>query len=128
MVCGNCGNPKAYKTVSGAGWEYCDRCGEVPKVAVPDVYWDGKPEHGLADDPKTGRPRVFGSKSEKAAYLRSRGLAEAGDKVHGSSVSATAQQSAERGMSPQQALQIVRGMGADRRRQEINRILKETRR
>lgn len=127
MVCGSCGNAKAYKTVSGEGWEYCDRCGEVPKVAVPDVYWDGKEEHGLADDPTLGRPRVFGSKGEKAAYLRTRGLAEAGDRVHGAPPSVRSAESRESGMSADQAVRLVRNMGADVRRREFNRIMKEAR-
>jgi hypothetical protein len=127
MECGNCGNPKAYRTVSGNGWEYCDRCGEVSSVAAPDVFWDGKEEHGLADDPATGRPRVFGSKGEKARYLRERNLSEAGDRVNGAPPSAASLESGrDRGMSAEQALRIVSQMGRDVRRQEFNRIMKES--
>lgn len=83
MTCGACGNQDAYKMVQGQGWEFCDACGHLPKIGVADVYWDGKAEHGLPDDPRTGQPRVFGSKGEKAAFLRAHGLKEAGDRMHG---------------------------------------------
>lgn len=127
MECGNCGNQKAYRTISGNGWESCDRCGEVPSVGVADVFWNGGEEHGLADDPATGRPRVFGSKGEKAAYLRSRNLSEAGDKFHGAPPSVTSAESRQSGLDAQQAIRLVRSMGADVRRREFNRIMKEAR-
>lgn len=127
MECGNCGNQKAYRTISGNGWESCDRCGEVPSVGLADVFWDGKEEHGLADDQKTGRPRVFGSRGEKAAYLRSRGLSEAGDKFHGAPPSAASAESRQSGLSAEQAVRLVRTMGVDVRRREFNRIMKENR-
>lgn len=127
MECGNCGNQKAYRTISGNGWESCDRCGEVPSVGLADVFWDGGEEHGLADNPETGRPRVFGSKAEKAAYLRSRNLFEAGDKVHGARASAASMEQRQSGLSPEQAVRLVRSMGADVRRREMNRIMKESR-
>ncbi len=127
MNCGNCGNAKAYKTVSGNGWEYCDRCGEVPSVGLADVYFDGKEEHGLADDPTTGRARVFGSRGEKARYLKERNLSEAGDTVHGAPPSATSLENRrEYGLSAGQAVRLVKQMGADVRRRELNRIMKES--
>lgn len=94
---------------------------------MPDVYFDGKPEENLADDPATGRPRMFGSRGEKAAYLKSRGLMEAGDTVHGAPVEVHRNQ--ERRIDTrhevQMALKKVRDMGRDNRRQEYLRITKE---
>lgn len=133
MRCDGCGNEKAYRTFTR--WdkylkekiETCDRCGEVASVGVPDVYWDGKPEHGLADDPLTGKPRVFSSRQEKAAYLKERGLSEAGDRVRGAYVTPGSAQGVDR-RDPEiarRALHQVGQMGADVRRQEYYRILKE---
>lgn len=128
MTCNGCGNIKAFKTVTNAGFEYCDRCGEMPKMGLPDVYWDGTAEHGLADDPRTGQPVTFASRAQKARYLKERNLFEAGDKVHGAPAS-----SVSRGMGQDnsgevvaRALKHVREMGADRRRQEYQRILNQS--
>lgn len=104
---------------------------------MPDVYWDGKPEHGLPDDPKTGKPMVFSSKAEKAAYLKANGLVEAGDRVNGSKPNIVQQQAQaeaeyhaksvenDREMA-RQALAEVRKMGIDYRRQQVLKILKES--
>lgn len=126
-TCTGCGNPKPYKTISGQGWEICDKCGDMPGAAIPDVYWDGTPEHGLADDPKTGKPMVFSSKMEKARYLRDHNLVEAGDRIRGSSPSIMREMSGVREeysarQSVEKALAHVRSMGADYRRQEYLRI------
>lgn len=127
MTCGGCGNEKAFKTVSGNGWEYCDRCGDFKSSATVDVFWDGTAEHGLPDDPKTGQPRVFGSKGEKAAFLRANGLTEAGDRTRGAPTSVLDNRApADRGVPAAEALRIVREMGSDRRRQELYRIQKES--
>lgn len=127
MTCNGCGNEKAYRTITGDNYEICDRCSQVPSVAHADVYFDGKEEHGLADDPTTGRPRVFGSRGEKARYLRERNLSEAGDKVRGAPPSASSVESHKNyGLSANQALQLVSQMGADVRRREFNRIMKES--
>lgn len=108
---------------------YCRACCS-PKTYVPDVYWDGKPEENLADDPRTGKPIVFSSKGEKAAYLKSRGIAEAGDRVHGAPVELHRNQ--ERKVDSEHevkmALKHVREMGRDVRRQAYLKILKEGRR
>lgn len=107
--------------------EGCQGCSSSYVPTTYDVFWDGKPEHGLADDPATGRPRVFGSKAEKAAYLKARGLTEAGDRHHGAPASVlNQQQRPETNAAAMQALKMVREMGADRRRQEFNRIMKES--
>ena len=127
ITCGNCGNTKAYRTVSGDGWERCDACSDMRGAGVPDVYWDGTPEHGLPDDPQTGQPRIFSSKGEKARFLRENNLVEAGDKVHGSFPTVLGE-TLERGDAREQAqaaLHFVSQMGKDRRRQEYLRIVKE---
>lgn len=107
----------------------CRLC-RKPRGGVPDVYWDGKPEEGLADDPVTGKPRVFGSKGEKAAYLKERGLQEAGDRMNGAppSILSQAPQRTDSRHEVRMALKKVREMGRDVRRQEYLRITKEGRR
>lgn len=132
--CSGCGNEKAYITKSGwytnerrerVPYEMCDRCGALGTVAVPDVYWDGTEEHGLPDDPHTGKPRVFGSKAEKAQFLKAHGLQESGDKVHGSMVRSHVEAPmADSKAAVEGALAYVKSMGADRRRQEYLRIVK----
>ena len=107
---------------------YCREC-RSPKAVPPDVYWDGKPEHNLADDPMTGRPRVFMSKGQKAAYLKERGIMEAGDRVHGAPIMAHKEQERKpvSRADVQESLRKVRQMGKDVRRQEYLRIQKEAR-
>lgn len=108
----------------------CKECRHT-KASVPDVYWDGKPEENLADDPRTGKPRIFLSKSEKAAYLRERGIMEAGDKVHGAPVMIHKNQNRQPDNGRhdvKMALKRVKEMGRDRRHQEYLRITKEGRR
>jgi len=115
MLCNGCGNDKAYKTISVDDFEYCDRCGEFSSRALPDVYWDGKPEHGLADDPVTGKPRVFSSKMEKARYLKERGLVEGWAK----NPTDVRKNGREEAIS---ALKEVSKWGKDYRRQQFLRI------
>lgn len=130
MTCGNCGNDRAFRFFMGRGFECCDRCAHLSVSGVPDVYWDGGPEHGLADDPRTGQPRVFASKREKAAYLKAHGLQEAGDRIRGANPSILRQAGPRENPrdDAMKALSHVRQMGADVRRQEMNRILRESRR
>ena len=104
------------------------------RPALPDVYWDGKPEHGLADDPITGKPRVFGSRAEKAQYLRDHNLQEAGDRQGGSPLTPRPMEVSDFGQAPVdresalKALHHVRQMGQDVRRQAYLKIVKEGRR
>lgn len=100
-----------------------------PKVYLPDVFWDGKPEENLADDPRTGKPRVFSGKAEKAAYLKERGLVEAGDRVGGAPFMAHKQPvpKLDSRHEVRMALKKVKEMGRDVRRQEYLRIIKENR-
>ena len=129
MECSGCGNKNAYKTLSGNGWEVCDACDRVSAPWVPDVYWDGTPEHGLPDDTKTGKPHVFGSKVEKAIFLKQNHLVEAGDRVKGSMVLTTRgeTQMNECSDAAREALFKVKQMGRDYRRQEFLRIQKQAR-
>lgn len=107
----------------------CRIC-RAPKAAMPDVYWDGKPEENLADDPATGKPRVFASKHEKASYLKERGLVESGDTVHGAPlfVSKQAQPKIDTRAHVKMVLKRVKEMGRDVRRQAYLKIMKERQR
>lgn len=126
MKCGYCGNENAYRMRFSADGESCDQCGAAGSSAVYDVYWDGKPEQGLADDPVTGKPRIFSSKGEKAAYLRSRGLQEAGDTYHGAplQIHKNQERRSDSRHEVMMALKKVREMGQDVRRQEYLKIVK----
>lgn len=108
---------------------YCKEC-RSPSAGVPDVYWDAKPEINLADDPHTGQPRVFFSKGQKAAYLRERGLLEAGDRIHGAPIQHSKIQAPKQDAhdAVKKSLQMVKDMGRDNRRQAYLKILKEGRR
>jgi len=107
---------------------YCRSCMK-PKAGIPDVYFDGKPEENLADDPRTGKPRVFSSKAEKAAYLKERGLIEAGDRVHGAPVSLIKKEESRNSRDMvREALHRVKQMGRDVRRQAYLKIMKEAQR
>lgn len=113
-------------TIKNEMLRYCRACC-TSTTAVPDVYWDGKPEVNLADDPTTGKPRVFSSKGEKAAYLKERGLIEAGDRKHGAPIE-MAREKEERTSSRDEVrktLQHIRNMGQDVRRQQYLKIMKE---
>lgn len=80
----------------------------------------------MADDPVTGKPRVFLSKGHKARYLRERGIMEAGDKVRGAFAAAVDQPPRQDSRTlVREAMQKVKGMGRDYRRQEYLRIVKE---
>ena len=90
MTCG-CGNENAVhysarfvknETGQNVYVESCEKCGDAGNVWLPDVYFDGKPEENLADGPD-GKPRSFASKRDKAIYLKSQGICEAGDTFHG---------------------------------------------
>lgn len=104
----------------------CRSC-MIPKAGIPDVFFDGKPEENLADDPQTGKPRVFASKGEKAAYLKERGIVEAGDRFHGAPFQATAPEKRNSRDVVREALHRVKQMGQDVRRQAYLKIVKENR-
>jgi len=135
VECSGCGNKEAYKTASmfteneqgeRVNTEWCDRCGTVSNVWMPDVFWDGKPEENLADG-ADGKPRVFGSKRDKAIYLKSKGIFEAGDSYHGAMMSATRVPARDTRKSLEQTREAIRkakSMGADVRRREIHRMMK----
>jgi hypothetical protein len=93
------------------------------------VYWDGKPEENLADGPD-GKPMVFLSRGQKAAYLKAKGLQEAGDRYHGAPISFHRNQErkvVDSRHEVRMALKKVQGMGRDNRRQQYLKILKERR-
>ena len=133
FVCWGCNRKKDFYECrywifpnKGETQQYCRDCFKRP-VDVADVYWDGKPEINLADDPQTGQPRVFLSKGQKAAYLKEKGLSEAGDSVHGAPVMLHVEQSRKKDTRHEvkMALKQVKEMGRDRRRFEYQRIMKE---
>ena len=129
MICGGCGNQNATRTRSGKDWEYCNVCGEVGNSGVSDVFWKpGMEEHGLPDDPKTGKPMVFNSKGEKARYLSANNLVEAGDRMRGAPASILREQGRKENNREValQALHHVKQMGQDRRREEFNRLRRES--
>lgn len=106
---------------------FCKEC-RSPRNFVPDVYFDGKPEENLADDPNTGKPRVFLSKGQKASYLKERGLMEAGDKVHGAPYSFSQNQNRVVVDSKDEvfkSIKKVREMGRDARRREYLKIVSQ---
>lgn len=107
---------------------YCKYC-HSPSTHFPDTFFNGKPEINLADDEHTGQPRVFFSKGQKAAYLKEKGLMEAGDRYHGAPIQLTqAPPKVDSRQEVRAALQRVKEMGVDRRRQEYLKIVKEGRR
>lgn len=87
MTCGNCGTDKAarkrigYDHKTGRRWEYCDLCGNLSPVWIPDVYLGGPGGTMRTDpnlcDPKTGKEIPFSTKREKAAVMRYLGVRQA---------------------------------------------------
>jgi hypothetical protein len=136
LECDGCGNKASiairagfFKNERGEREYYqtCDRCGDVNfGCGLVDVYWDGTEEHGLPDNPKTGKPYVFSSKKEKARFLKENHLRESGDRIHGSMIHSTRENvSCETNDdSVKEAIAHVRQMGHDVRRQEFMRIIK----
>ena len=127
LSCLTCGNehPSRMRWYED-GTRICNNCGLSDGGGVPDVFWNGKPEENLADDPNTGNPRIFASKGEKAAYLKEKGLMEAGDKVHGAPWSSLYNNRRNDSRAEVlQSLRKVKQMGIDVRRQEYLRIIKE---
>jgi hypothetical protein len=135
--CNGCGNKAASRIRAGfftneqnkrEHYEYCDRCGDIGIPSVPDVYFDGKPEHGLPDNPKTGKPYEFSSKFEKARFLKDNHLKEAGDTVHGSMVHHTREHAPKDNAREvaNRALSHVKQMGADYRREQYLKIVRDS--
>lgn len=115
------------KEGKGPNLRFCRTCRTV-RVSFPDVYFDGKPEENLADDPRTGKPRIFGSRGEKLAYLKSKGIMEAGDNYHGAPIQFSQNQNrkvVDSKTEVQLALKRVKEMGKDQRHQEYLKIVKE---
>lgn len=128
MKCENCKNENAHRIrFYGGGIQVCDKCGMAGSSHVYDVYWDGKPEENLADGPD-GKPITFLSKGQKAAYLRERGLREAGDRVHGAPFSsANVPHGTDSKTEVRETLKRIKEMGRDVRRQEYLKIIKRGR-
>lgn len=62
----------------------CDQCGRLGAMSIPDVYFkrSGETYQNLTD--KMGRPIEFSSRGDKAVFMKSNGIREAGDSIHGS--------------------------------------------
>jgi hypothetical protein len=105
---------------------FCRSC-FVGMVYFPDIYFDGKPQEDLADDPRTGKPRVFSCRSEQAQYLKERGLSQVSAKESGAPVMFHKEQNRriDTRHEVQMALKKVKEMGRDVRRSEYQRIMKE---
>jgi hypothetical protein len=112
--------------ITGEEIRLCKSC-RKPKATVHDVYFDGRPEENLADDPRTGKPRIFSSKAEKAAYLKSRDLVEGGDRVHGAPYDPLKAPKPRPNSlhETRMALKYVREMGRDVRHQEFLKLKHE---
>lgn len=112
--------------VKGSMQRFCKEC-KSGSATVYDVYFDGKPEVNLADDPITGKPRTFSGRAEKAYYLKQRGISEAGDRVHGAPIQAHQNQNikVDRNGDVRKALRQVKEMGQDVRRQAYLKAIKE---
>lgn len=114
----------------GQKLEWCNVCTATTAYSIPDVYWDGKVESNLAD--AHGNPAVFTSKRDKARFLKEKGLSEVGDRVRGGTAfdhvfeKKTPDVKAIR-QEVRESFQMVRQMGPDRRRAEINKILQRRR-
>ena len=114
-------------------FRFCRFCTEV-RAYLPDVYFDGKPEENLANGPD-GKPITFSSKGEKAAYLESKGLREAGDRYHGAPISSVESEARRLEMVKvnnrkeiKEALEKVKRMPANQRREEYLRLINTDRR
>ena len=134
MECNGCGSQTATQLRTGfftneqgerERYEYCNQCSDVSGASLPDVFWDGKPEINLADDPTTGKPRVFASKFEKARYLKERGLMEAGGGYHGCRTSMPPVQEKKTGPTAAEARAKVAQMGKAYKREQVWKIIKE---
>lgn len=77
MHCAGCSTDKAARTrtgflTDGTKYEYCDICGSMPAVWLPDVYLGSK--GGIQTDPNLcndkGQEIPFHTKREKAAIMR----------------------------------------------------------
>ena len=133
MICEGCGT-ESYrarifydKDESGqrTKFMFCKYCGEVGKAGLPDVFWDGKEEINLADDPRTGKPPVFSSKRDKARYMAARGIYEAGDQFHGAPFTSLQTKTVNRRDEVRKAIALAKSYGRDRRRQEVLKIIKQ---
>ena len=136
-TCGGCGNQEAYRTVSGVGWEVCNKCDTSLSTCgnlEPDVYCKvGEPEDNLPDDPRTGKQPVFNSKREMADFLKARKLVQVRDRERGGvSIPPSFTGNKSGGMDRtskswhQSRMQIkhLRDMGIDRRRQAYLKAVK----
>lgn len=88
LLCAGCGNGSALVVRSvyllEGKVETCDKCGGVPLVSCPDVFFD-KPYHdaNIGDHKSSPGGEWITSKKHKADRLKALGLREAGDRKRG---------------------------------------------
>jgi hypothetical protein len=85
MICTGCGNKRASRgSWSLGGAMTCDACGSASSFKFSDVYFR-KPgfEPHLADPEKSPKGTFVRSREHKAMLMKTLGVREVGDKVHG---------------------------------------------
>jgi hypothetical protein len=94
MKCNTCGTDLAARvrmgidSKTGKVWEFCDLCGNVPAVSIPDVYLGSgggyQTDENLCN-PKTGVPIPFSTKREKLAIMKMMNVkqADCAERQHG---------------------------------------------
>jgi hypothetical protein len=83
QACNNCKNPAPYAKVIRETVEWCDRCGIGALTSIPDVYFkEPYVDEHLGNEAHPG-PKRINTRAEKAYWLKTCGLREAGDRVHG---------------------------------------------
>lgn len=91
MHCGNCKSDVAARvkigfTSKGERFEYCDICGSMPSVWLPDVFLGGPGGSERTDEnlcnPTTGKPIPFSTKREKAAIMNMLKIRQADSAEH----------------------------------------------
>jgi len=89
MYCAGCKTLNAARTRTGYSpdgkkWEYCDVCGGMAPVWLPDVFLGNgkgiKADENLCGD--DGEPIPYQTKREKAVIMKMRGLRQADSAEH----------------------------------------------
>lgn len=87
MICGTCNEFTHRIRVrfdDGIKSEICDRCGDVGKVGLPDVFWPGHAHYNPNITDNMGKEILLTSRNHKARVMKEQRMSEAGDAYHGS--------------------------------------------
>lgn len=87
MTCCGCRNESAYRISFSRHGEVCDECGResISRFRFSDVYFkDGYFDEHIAHPEESPKGNYIRSREHKSALMRSLGISEIGDKVHGS--------------------------------------------